>query len=366
MNQNQVDNVVYLARCAVDNIEPDSKLIGAMDLDAVYRVAERHMLASVCDITLKTAGIEHDAFREARGKAIRKVAEMDCERAKLFSILDAAGVWYAPLKGCVLQNLYPSYGMRQMSDNDILFDASHADEVRIIMESMGFSTERFGPGVHDVYHKEPVCNFEMHREFFGPLHGRKLYEYYRDAKRLLIADNNKTMGMHLSDEDFYLYMLAHEYRHFSGMGTGLRSLLDTYVFLKEKADALDWCYVGGELEKLGLRNYEARNKQLAMRLFGGEKLDAADTVMLAYIVESGAYGIASHQIANGVEHRGCLGYLLYRTFMPYGGMVLQYPVLRKLPILLPGCWFLRIGKAIVNKPKDIYFEISQTIRVQPR
>ena len=27
-------------------------------------------------------------------------------------------------------------------------------------------------------------------------------------------------GYHFSDEDFYLYMLAHEYKHFSGSGTG--------------------------------------------------------------------------------------------------------------------------------------------------
>ena len=65
--------------------------------------------------------------------------------------------------------------MRQMSDVDILFDASHANDVKEALESLGYTTESFGKGNHDVYHKEPVSNFEMHRDLFGQSYDAKVY-----------------------------------------------------------------------------------------------------------------------------------------------------------------------------------------------
>lgn len=46
-----------------------------------------------------------------------------------------------------------------------------------------------------------------------------------------------------------IYMIAHEYKHFSKGGTGLRSLLDTYVFLRHCDETLDKEYVESELKK---------------------------------------------------------------------------------------------------------------------
>ena len=49
---------------------------------------------------------------------------------------------------------------------------------------------------------------------------KRMTEYYQDVKSHLILDEGSRYGYHFSDEDFYLYMLAHEYKHFSGSGTG--------------------------------------------------------------------------------------------------------------------------------------------------
>lgn len=44
--------------------------------------------------------------------------------------MEQRGIWYLPLKGIILKEFYPSVGMRQMSDNDILFDEAFAEQVR--------------------------------------------------------------------------------------------------------------------------------------------------------------------------------------------------------------------------------------------
>ena len=346
-------DVVYLVSCAVDGTPPNAKRVADMDLNAVFRVAQRHLLASACATALDAAGVRDERFVQAWGKAVRKVAAMDAERAELFRRMDAVGIWHMPLKGCVLQALYPSYGTRQMADNDILFDATRADDVRKIMTEMGFSTEYFDRGPHDVYHKEPVCNFELHRALFGAAHERVVHEYYQDVERLLQPDEDGSYGVHFSDEEFYVYLVAHEHKHFAGGGTGMRSLLDTFVWLRAKGLGMDWEHVLRELDALGLSDFEQENRELALNLFSGAPLSPANLEMLAYIVDSGTYGTMAHNLANQIARYGRAGYLLRRTFPSFAQMTSLYPVLGRVPMLLPACWAWRLASALVTKPRKV-------------
>ena len=91
------------------------------------------MLTAVAAYALETAGIRDAALERVRTKAIRKMAIMDAEQAKVLAQLEDAGIWYMPLKGAVLKDLYPAYGIRQMGDRDILIDPDRAEDVREIM-----------------------------------------------------------------------------------------------------------------------------------------------------------------------------------------------------------------------------------------
>ena len=91
-----------------------------------------------------------------------------------------------PLKGSVLKDLYPENGMREMSDNDILFDASKREQSKVIMLSHSYTVEHYGEIYHDAYHKPPVLNFELHTVLFGEEYVNELiFMYYVDIKRLL-------------------------------------------------------------------------------------------------------------------------------------------------------------------------------------
>jgi hypothetical protein len=257
-----------------------------------------------------------------------------------------------------------------MSDNDIIFDATRAEEVRGILESMGFDTVGFGSENIDVYHKEPVCNFEMHRELFSVSHEHgfqmRFHEYYRDVGRLLIPDGDGTAGMHLTDEDFYVYMVAHEYNHFAVSGTGLRSLLDTYVFLRARSDALDWDYVESELGRLGIADFERGNRSLSLKLFAGEELGSEENEMLAYVAKSGTYGTVAHRVANGMRRGGRLGYLLRRALPSLDVMAYRYPVLDRAPLLLPAIWVLHILRSLRRRRGAILGELGEVLRSRPK
>ncbi|MBQ5330365.1 MAG: nucleotidyltransferase family protein [Oscillospiraceae bacterium] len=345
------EDVIYLAACAVNDRAPEKKRVESMDLEAVHRLASRHLINAAVSYALVSAGYKDKISDSAIAAAIRKTALFDKAWSRIRSSLEGAGIWYMPLKGAVLKNLYPKYGMREFADHDILFDASRADDVKAVMEDMGFTANKFGAGVHDVYFKKPSLNFEMHRALFGMSHDRALYEYYDHVESRLKKDRG--YAQYFTPEDFYLYMTAHEYKHYTVAGTGLRSLLDTYVYLK--AQPLDTEYTAAESEKIGIRDFEEKNRSLSLHLFSGETLTPDDREMLDYILSSGTYGTIQHSVENKIHRNkySKLGYMLDRFSVPvsrkdprYISFAAMYPLFYKHKILLPLLPFYRIFRAV--------------------
>ena len=350
-----IEKVIELSGCIVNNVPPDAKRIAEMNLEALFSASKRHMLSAITGYALDAAGVSDERFTQEKGKAIRKEMLMENEKRQFFASLEKEGIWYMPLKGAVLKDLYPKIGMRQMADYDILIDPAKAEEVRRILERLGFTTKFFGVGNHDVYYKMPVCNFEIHTKLFGEGHNEKLAAYYRDVKERLVQDHDGGFAYHFSPEDFYIYMIAHEYKHFSGSGTGLRSVLDTYVFWLNYGDALDKAYLNRELMKLGLAAFEAEIRSLALHLFGEGELTEHDQEMLSYIIFSGTYGTIDNRVKNQLRDTGesKLLYMVKRFSVPvrksdkrYASFAGMYPVFYRYRILLPLLPFYRIGRSV--------------------
>ena len=353
-NKKGLDDLVYLAACAVNGQVPEKSRTDGIDLSLVYEAAQDHKLAAAAGMALESAGIRNEAFVQAVAKAMRKNALLDADREALSRRLDEAGIWYMPLKGAILKDLYPRYGMREMADNDILVDAARAKDVGRIMQELGFEAEETGKGHHDEYTKPPVSNFEIHRMLFSGLDSEPCHLYYREMDKRLIPDEDGSFGRHFSTDDLYLYLTAHEYKHYRHGGTGIRSLLDTYVFLKHYGNELDMAYVTAEAEKMGTADYEKKSRELALRLFSGEALTEAEQEMLAYYASSGTYGSYEQKVVNEINSfgggfRGKLRFFRSRLFMPLEDIRYAYPVVYRHKILLPFLYVYRIIKGLTTR-----------------
>ena len=353
-NKKVLDDLVYLAACAVNGQVPEKSRTDGMDLSLVYEAAQNHKLAAAAGMALESAGIRNEAFVQAVAKAMRKNALLDADRAELTRKLEEAGIWYMPLKGAILKDLYPRFGMREMADNDILVDAARAQDVGRIMQELGFEVKEAGKGHHDEYTKPPVSNFEIHRMLFSGLDSEPCHLYYREMEKRLIPDEDGSFGRHFSTDDLYLYLTAHEYKHYQHGGTGIRSLLDTYVFLRKYGEALDMNYVAAEAEKMGTADYEKKSRELALRLFSGEALTEAEQEMLAYYASCGTYGSYEQKIVNEVHSfggglSGKLRFFLSRLFMPMDIIKYAYPLVYRHKILLPFLYVYRIIKGLTTR-----------------
>ena len=365
----EIRDLIYLAACALHDRTPDPGRIRAMDLDAVLRTAKKHMLSSAAGMALARAGVKHAGFAHAVSVAVRRAALFSTERDKVLEALEQREIWHMPLKGSVLGGLYPRFGMREMSDVDILFDSARARDVRECMEGLGYTTESFGEDNHDVYTKKPSLSFEMHRSLFHSFYGRE-GNYYRNVYERLLPVEGSKYGRQFTPEDFYLFLAAHEYKHFMNGGTGLRSVADNYIFLSKYGKTLDMHYIGEEAEKLGIAEYERTGRMLALHLFGnppGEKdpaelPDKAELAMLSYIAGSGAYGRFDQFVESGIERAGSgaggkLKYVIKRLGLSANNLKEYHPVIWKTRVLVPFWFAFDVMHRLRIHRKDVAKEI---------
>ena len=342
MISEEYSKLIYLLSCAVNQLIPENEIIDSLDYDSLFRIASFHRLTSIVSLALKSAGVDQERFEHARKKDIWKYLINEEQKIEVINKLEKSGIRYCVLKGEILKHYYPKIEMRQMSDIDILYDNRKSEEVRRIMEELGFSSEKNSAGHQDDYIKPPVSHFEMHRELFTKEENERFFAYYNRVFDRLIKNNDNEYSYRFTKEDFYIYLVAHEFKHYTWRGTGLRSVLDIYVYLKN--EVLDWGYILNELAVLDLVQFEETNRKLADKLFSNKEAELSEDEikMLEYLINSGAYGLAENEIKNGIKQNGKLRYIMRRLFPPSTALQRHYPIFYKYVVLIPLLPFYRI------------------------
>ncbi len=365
-------DVLYLCCCALSGEGVSKDRLAEIDLAALYSLSQFHSLTALVCEALQQSGYAAApdqqkymaAFVAAKEKSVRKNLMLDTERIRLLNFMEQQGIWYMPLKGVVLKNMYPKMGLRQMADNDILFDGKYRDAIKAWFSSQGYTVKAYGTDNHDVYLKEPVYNYEMHVSLYGEAHRPEWQNYYRSVKDRLLKDGSSQYGYHFSDEDFYVYFLTHGFKHYDGGGTGLRFLFDLHVYLKEKQETMDWAYLTGELKQLELSAFEKNCRGLVNALFSDihsfdtELLPAGQRDMLIFFLSSGTYGTKEHRIRQGITlHGSKLKYLLWRLFPGTKVLAAYHPIFRRR-WLLPAGWVYRAVKLLASRSKVVFRELA--------
>ena len=357
-NNSTIKCLIYLISCVINGITPSSSLLLELDLHELYEEASRHQTIILVAEALKNARINDSYIEEKSQKNILALLLLEKESKKIQDALEQREIWFMPLKGIILRNYYPQKHMRQMSDNDILYDASRSKEVQLVMESFGYKLLTSHAIHQDDYRKPPFFHFEMHKMLFYS--NRKFHDYYQHIEQKLVGT---TYRKRFTNEDFYIYMIAHEYMHYYRNGTGLRSLLDTYVFLKQNNENLKWKYIKSEIQKLGIMDFEKKNRELSLKVFSSgniDDLDKEELDMLSCFIASGAYGTEEQGIINRLKRDGKVKYLLHKAFLSMDEIEKYYSFFYKHKIFLPILPIYRI----IKKWNKIKHEMSLIIKTE--
>lgn len=357
-------DLCYVVYCALNNEKPDVNRLKKTQPAVIFKIAEQHSLNVLVSFAMEPVVIDDAAryCKKSREMSLRRNLLLEAECRHLCKVMDEKGIWHMPLKGSVMKNLYPRMEMRQMSDQDILFDTNGRHEMREYMLARGYDPKGHNDTHHDIYHKEPLYNIELHHTLFELHCDMRLVDYYRNVKQeRMIPDGDGTLGFHFSDEDFYIYMVAHAYKHYMDHGVGLRSLVDVYVYEKAKP-GLDWAYVERECAKLGMDEYEQTCRSVAGKLFGKnapQTLTPAEAEMLAFCMDSGTHGNEAGFIRHELKLAGASGdkvtlghklrYIWKRTFPSAKWMRENDRMARKHPRLLVFAWIARLFRGMFKK-----------------
>ena len=365
-------DLAYLVSCAVNEQTPDKERVNSMDLAEVYRLSKMHQLTAAAAFGLEKLLMLPPTFDEEKKRAVANLTLFEAERAAVTRELETAGIWYLPLKGIVLKNLYPKSAMREMSDNDILVDSAKMEDVKQIMHSLGFSGGDYDKDHDVVFKKPPSVVFEMHNRLFGKEHHPLYFAYYKNIRQKLLPVQGTNCGFQMTNEDFYIYLICHMHKHYHYAGTGLRSLLDVYVFQKVHGETLDKDYLAAELKKLKLTGFEADMRRLAEKVFSDSPLSEQEKETFAFLATSGTYGTGNRAMQYSIEkyirdNNGKASkakYILHRVFIPEKDVEKHYPFFYRHKLLYPVLPVYRLGTGLARHPKQITQEYKAFKRVK--
>ncbi|WP_196805011.1 nucleotidyltransferase domain-containing protein [Butyrivibrio sp. AE3009] len=260
------------------------------------------------------------------------------------------GIRHQLLKGAVTKSLYPSPEMREMSDIDLVVYDESLDKAAAVMEKLGYTNH--GLIKHHMIFTDPnKVHVEVHWCLFDENADHKQHVYFKDNFKAKLKEGTE-YTYEFSPEDFYIYMISHMSKHFFETGCGVRNLLDIYVYRNKLGDKMDNAYLVGELEKLGIKDFEEHMRKLAYIWMDNKECPEFFESLFAYMIDSGIYGKNENgvwsQLAKEVSQEG-QSIKLHYYFPSLKFMQEKYPCLKKMPFLLPGAWIVRALTAACSK-----------------
>jgi hypothetical protein len=360
--------LVELIRAEITDCRPQEKP-DTIAWENLFQIAKLHMVeslvfAGITRLQKQPEGQIYELWKECADKALVKEISFDAEREQILTIFDQEGIKYVPLKGILLKEYYSRPGLRQFSDNDILYDKKYQKKVEEIMHQLGYEGE-LSEGNHDVYEKEPIYNFELHTALLPEWNESRIY--FDDIWNRVIKDDNRRMAYRMSNEDFYLFHIVHLKNHFQGTGTGLRYFVDQYYLNRKLLTQLHQQEVEEKLSNTGMTEFEKKIRNMTELLFGERTSEwhsifqgkQQEEKMFLYVMNCGAYGHFQYGVEHAIEKSENKGkYILSRMFLPRKLLSNKYPILKKKPWLYPVLSVWRLVKAPFTSSANVKTEFS--------
>ena len=362
---NYLNKYTKLMALYLNNKEDPNFDIGNEELAFFIKLSKHHSLMAflykaISEVRVKVDEDKIHKIEEYYLANLRKSVLFDKERKDIYAFFNENEIEFLPLKGIILKDYYLDPYTREFADNDILF-ANKDKLIKNFFVKRGYEVESFRKSNHDVYLKKPFFNFEIHRDLFDETEdNKKNVKYFKDY--LAKAPVKENHEHYLSNEDFYIYFLAHTYKHYHVSGCGLRTLIDIYLYLKK--EQLDFNYINKELEKLDLVEFSKEIIDLSFALFDEKELNEEQNNMLLFIASSGTYGTLEHSVKKGVKEKGKFGYAMKRVFPPYSFYKNTYKWAYKIPILIPIAWLCRFFRILFKNPKKATKELKMISEVK--
>lgn len=310
------------------------------------------MLEGMADVALPAWG--RDLLLRNAAAAVARFYAQNAALERLSTAFDESGIDYMPLKGAVLRHLYPNPEWRVGRDLDILvrrYDFERALDVATKL----LSPTEVRRGGHDVGIVLPDgVRIELHFALFNE--GDGLDALLGDP--FATAMQEAGCRYRMSDAALYAYHVAHMAKHFRGGGCGLRAFLDLFLLGRAMSEET-LSQARSLLKAVDLLQFEAAVSRQSRVFFDGACGDEDTARLSRFVLENQSFGSFRSQAALQQRKGEKKGGFWRRVFPPYRVMCCLYPILRRVPILLPFCWILRGLRFFSKKDRARFLAASR-------
>ncbi|MBR2489005.1 MAG: nucleotidyltransferase family protein [Clostridia bacterium] len=330
-------------------------LSDSFDVETAFNIAKRHSVIPMiyygainCGVDSANPWMQQMFFNTCTNIAYNE--KQMHEIANVLKAFDENGIAYITLKGTILKSMYPKPEMRAMSDADILIKTEEHGKIAPIMLTLGYDLKVESD--HEFVWRKSNVNIELHKRLI-PSYNKDYYAYYGDGWRLakLGADGK----YYMSDEDQMIYTFTHFAKHYREAGIGIRHFADLWVFRNSHPN-LDEEYIKTELTALQLYEFYVNILSTLAVWFEGKTEDIKTEFIAETILNSNLYGNSEkYSLAMAVKTSNSVGSskavrrrkFWQLVFLPYKPMCDKYPVLKKVPVLLPFMWIYRVFETLL-------------------
>lgn len=369
--------LLELLRCALHDETPSDKP-EEVSWQEVFLLAKRHSVSALAwqAVSRLPESIDpavNEEWRTLNYKLISKHFNQEHELVSLREAFVSRNIPYMPLKGSCIRDLYPEPYQREMADLDILIHEEDLGTACDLALSVGYCIE--ADTSHNVeLLKKPYMCLELHRNLVPTQ--SVYYAYYKQPWQFA-HPSEKQYCYEMTKEDYYVYMLVHTAKHYYGPGTGIRSVMDVFLFNRAYRQMLDIEYIEKQLETLKLVPFAKQIEALAEKWFAlsyaENQSEENVTEIEYYIINSTTYGTSGNRDRNTVRKyidKGSSARIakiviyLHMAFLPRCEMERMFPVLKKAPVLLPFCWIIRWFRILIKKPGTVTAQYRRVANIE--
>lgn len=325
------------------------------DFSKLYKLAQNHRVTSIVAPAVMKCSFADGAIKGAFSKELFKTAArytaQDKEKTELSQEFSKEKIRHCFLKGTKVGAFYDAPDSRFMLDMDLFVEKEKFSKAEEILVNRGYVRDTNGDDKDTGYIKKPFLIVELHQELKYDYD--KGYEYYKGAFERMVSSDGYEMNM--TNEDFYVYILSHTAHHFETAGTGIKTIIDHFYLKNKLKPACDAVVLEKALSEIGLSQFNERIEKLCDFWFSeGEGSDLIKQ-MADFIILSGVFGNETNNYLSGVA-QGRFGddsssYFLKRLFPPLKTMKNRYTLLKKIPVLLPAFWVIRIVASLFDRKR---------------
>lgn len=328
--------------------------------ELIYEVAKAHGIINLVAYSFSFLDCSvpddlREKFKQSLYERLFVSEKQNYEFDKVILAFEKAGISYMPLKGLILQELYPNRDMRSMVDADILIKQEEYEKAAVEMNQLGYSFT--GESDHEYnYIKKPFIRIELHKRLI-PSYNQDMYAYFGDGWKLAKKCEGTNGKYELTADDNFIYILSHFAKHYRDSGIGIKPVLDIWLFYKNYD--LDNEYLQEKLQELNLYEFYKHVIGLIKAWFEDGEFDTVTTDMTTYILNSEIFGtiknsMSSQTIRENKHIENAARFKFVKFIFPgLEKMKRIFPVLEKFPVLLPVMWIWRVLRLVLFRREKI-------------